>query len=74
MLHRVGILLVLHTLLQCLILGVQAEVDDTIEETNTTNIFEFTGKALCNSTTTRVCFMYKNKRYTPIRPVSINLV
>ena len=32
MLRPVGVLLVFHTLLQCLILGLQAAVDDTIEK------------------------------------------
>ena len=46
MLRPVDILVVFHTFLKCLRLGVHAAVDDTIKETNATNVFEFTGKAL----------------------------
>ena len=46
MVHPVGVSLVFHTFLRCLILGVQAEVDNMKEETNATNTFDFTGKAL----------------------------
>ena len=41
MLRSVGILLVFHTFLQCLILGLQGAVDNMIEETNATKKFEF---------------------------------
>ena len=74
MLRRIGILLVFHTFPQCLRLGVHASVDNTVEETNVPNTFEFTGKDLCHSITTRVCCLSKKKFYFPIRPVGINLV
>ena len=46
MLRPVGIFLVFYTFLQYLRLVMQASVNNTIEETNSTYIFDFTGKAL----------------------------
>ena len=63
-----------HTFLQCLILGIHAAVDGTIEDLNSTFIFEVTVKDLCHSTTNIVCFMSNRKGYFPIIPVSINPV
>ena len=74
MLHTVGVLLVLHTLLKILKLGTQVAVDDMIEETNVIKKIEFTGKALSHSTTTIVCFLSKKNCSSSIIPVSINLV
>ena len=65
MLRPVDILVVFHTFLKCLRLGVHAAVDDTIKETNATNVFEFTGKALYQYTTIRVCFLSKKNCYSP---------
>ena len=74
MLRLVGILLVLYTLLKCIRFGVQAAVDNTIEETNATSIFDFAGKSLCHSTTIRVCCLSKKKCSPPIILISINMV
>ena len=74
MLLPVGMLLVLHTFLQFLVLCAQAAVDGMIEETNAINIFELTVKALYYYTTARVCCLSKKKCPSPIIPVSINLV
>ena len=62
-----------HTLLQCLILGVKIEVDDTIKYTNETNIFEFTTNDIYHSTTIVVFCLSNKNGYLPIEAVIINL-
>ena len=68
------IIYLFHTLLKCLILLVQSEVDNKIKDTHANNFFDFTIKDFCHSTTIRVCCLSNKKCSLPIEAVSINMV